>query len=111
MTWFRARPHFVPCVVAGVMSLLALAHWPYDYYQLLRLIVTAAAVVVIVVAVRVRQVWAAWTFGFVALLFNPIATVHLGRPAWSVLNVLAALIFLVAGMAVRLPLKRTDETS
>ena len=111
MTWFSARPHFTPCVIAGVMSLLALADWPYGYYQLLRLVVTATAVYVVVLAVKSKQMWAVWTYCLVALTFNPVVPLHLARGVWSVLNVVAALTLLAAVLAVRLPFKRADGAS
>lgn len=37
-----------------------------------------------------------WSFGIVALLFNPIAPVHLTKGAWALVDVLAGVIMLVS---------------
>lgn len=86
-------PRFV-FIIPALMSLIALAHLPYGYYQILRLVVTACAGWVIYDCAK-RERWA-WLvpFGLIALTFNPVFRVHLDREIWSVLNVITAAAFL-----------------
>ena len=94
--FFSRRPHFVPAVIAAVMLLAALASWPYGYYKLLRWFVCAAGIFVAFTAYACEKPWALWAFVLIAMLFNPIAPVHLTRQIWSVLIVHAALGFLAS---------------
>lgn len=81
-------------VCAAALLLVALADWPYGYYQFLRLAVCAAAAFCAWFAWRERQ--PLWVIGMVGLvlLFNPIHTVHFRRGEWALIDVVVALVFL-----------------
>jgi hypothetical protein len=66
--------------------------WPYGYYVLLRLVVTAVATFAIVV---LRRGGVADLVGLavVALLFNPIIPVHLPKLAWVPIDLGVAAYF------------------
>ena len=84
------------CVVALVVA--ALTHLPYFFYVLLRvLICTAAAYLSTKRYQECRTPWV-WTFGVIALLFNPVFPVRMTRADWQVVNILVA-VFL-AGWAI-----------
>lgn len=72
--------------------LLALAPWPYAYYQLLRVAVFAAGLYVSI-SIWQRDPPVAIGILICALVFNPFLPVHLNRAIWSVLNVAAAGVF------------------
>jgi hypothetical protein len=110
-SWRKGRPHLIPCIIASGMLLLSLADWPYGYCQLLRLVVTAAAVFVTIVAFKSKKIWAVWTFGFVALLFNPVAPVHLSRATWFVFDAGTAVLFVVSCTKVRIGHASTDAAT
>lgn len=82
-------------LVPTMMLLLALASWPYGYYTMLRLVVTACAVSLVVMDHQQGASRTHWTILLVgvALLFNPLIPVYLNREIWSVLDVLSSLIF------------------
>ena len=103
------RPHLVPCIIAAVMALIAIADLPYGYYTLMRLVVCATAVLVVVVAARNGQMWAVWTFSVFALLFNPIVPVHLTKGLWQPLDFIAAVALVAAGFMVRLRVVETGR--
>lgn len=44
-----------------------------------------------------RVVWT-WTFGMLAVLFNPIAPVYLQRSTWQILDYLAIAVIVLAGI-------------
>jgi len=73
------RPHLIPVIIAALMLLLALASWPYGYYQLLRFVACGVAVYVAFMAYNWQKMWATWLFGFIAVLFNPLIPIHLSR--------------------------------
>lgn len=82
-------------VTAGLL-LWALARHPYSYYTLLRVITTATCVLGIFCAFEwERKNWA-WIFGCLAVLFNPIFPVALGREIWSIVDVAVAVFLLIS---------------
>ena len=57
----------------------ALAPRPYGYYTFLRWVVCMAALMVAFRAHDSERFGTVWTFGLVALLFNPLISIHLIR--------------------------------
>jgi hypothetical protein len=92
-----------PVIVAAVMLILALTELPLGYYHLLRLIVCGVSVYVVVVAYYRAKDWACWTFGFIAVLFNPLHPVSLPRDMWMPIDVVCAVLFAVAIFVLRKP--------
>ena len=76
----------------ATLLLLCLAPMPYGYYQLVRFI---SMIVFGVMAVRTwneeQHVWSI-TFGALALLFQPIVKIALGRTIWNIVDVVVAII-------------------
>src|SRR4051794_22522312 len=95
-------PEFRWAALACAAALaLAPIHWPYGYYQFLRLAVTALAIWLAVAASRQQST--AWTiFGVgLALLYNPIMPVYLKRATWLPIDLVAAVLCVAA--AIKLP--------
>ncbi len=101
MTWFRSRLHFVPCLIAAAMALVAIANLPYGYYTLMRLVVCATAIFVVVVGAKSGQMWAVWLYGILALLFNPVVPVHLTKGLWQPLDIVTGAALVGAAIVVR----------
>ena len=76
----------VACIV-GAFPLL------YSYYMLLRCIVTATALVLLALRRDELPEVGVWLLVVIALLFNPIVKVHLGRELWQVIDPLTGLVF------------------
>lgn len=79
--------------------LVALLLWallpvnPYGYYQLLKVLVCAGCSYLGV------KTWNAskgkdlvWLYITMAVIYNPLAPLHLGRPIWTVVNILTVVI-------------------
>lgn len=103
------RPLLVPCLIAAGMLFAALFRWPYGYYSLLRWVVCAAAVLTAYMGHAWKQSWALWLFGFIAILFNPIAPIHLSRPLWLPIDLLAGLAFMLGGAVLAKPREAQRE--
>jgi len=83
------------------MALVAIADLPYGYYTLMRLVVCATAIYVIVISAKSGQTWGSWLFGIVALLFNPVAPIHLTKGIWQPLDFITGILLVVAALVVR----------
>lgn len=94
------RPHLIPAVIAALILLAALGDWPYGYYQLLRFVVCGAGAYVAWLSYHSQYPWTAWLFGFVAVLFNPLAPVHLSRGIWQPVDLVCAVLFIAAATVV-----------
>lgn len=97
------RPHLIPAIIAAAMLLLALAPWPYGYYQLLRFVVCGVSVYIASMAYQWQRFWATYLFGFIALLFNPLIPIHLTREIWQPIDVICALLFVIVAMLLQKP--------
>ena len=78
---------FLPPVVAALVLFLAmLSGLPYGYFQIMRWLVCAAACYGIYKARLGKQ--PVWVFVMVsiAILFNPVATIHFQRDAWRIID-------------------------
>lgn len=83
-------------IVPAAMCLLALLHLPYGYYQLLRLVVTICGAFLSFAGWKMHAPVAAAVFGIVALAYNPVLPLALGRSNWEWANAATAIIFLGA---------------
>jgi len=76
-----------------VCLLLALGDMPYGYYQLLRVILFCASVYLIIQESKQdSSIWL-WVLIASALIYNPIATLSLGREIWTFVNLLTVGLF------------------
>lgn len=84
-------------IATAGMLVWALARHSYGYFQLLRIVVVGVCAFAIYYALQWKKHGWAWAFGVLAVLFNPIAPVALGRQTWNVVDVAVA-AFLVASI-------------
>ncbi|PZF59974.1 hypothetical protein DEJ23_01390 [Curtobacterium sp. MCSS17_008] len=69
--------------------------------------VTVLALIVLVFAVRGRTWWAAVLTAAIAVCWNPVVVVPIPGEVWAALQVLAAALFVVVGLVVKVP-RETD---
>ncbi|APF18977.1 hypothetical protein Calab_3326 [Caldithrix abyssi DSM 13497] len=77
--------------------------WPYGFYTLLRLIVFAATAFLAWLAYKCQKHGWIWIFGFMALLFNPLIPVHLGRELWMMVDLFVAIFLIISIFVFKLP--------
>ncbi len=99
----QKRPHLMPAIIAAVMLFGALGQWPDDYYQLLRFVTCCVSVYVAYTAYTWQKIWAVWLFGFIAVLFNPLAPIHFSRELWQYIDIICAVLFAVIAFILRKP--------
>lgn len=95
------RPTTLVTLVSAAMLVLAvLPWWPYAYYQALRVVVCGSCVFLAYDAFRTHRTPWAWALVALAVLFNPLAPIHLERGAWFFLDLGAAAFLGVHWVAV-----------
>jgi hypothetical protein len=95
-TWSAAAK-----VCAGVLLVWALARHPYGYYKLLRWVVCGVSAYSALEAAELKNRGWVITFGIMALMFNPLIPVQLGRATWGFVDFGAAVLLAVSLFAVR----------
>ena len=78
----------------AVMLLLCLAPMPYGYFMLVRFVMMVACGWLAYRYYTMNKVAATWVFGVLALLFQPIYKIALGRTVWNVIDVIVALLMI-----------------
>ena len=76
----------------AALLLLCLAPMPYGYFQLVRFVATVAFGLMAYRYFTNEKTVAAWIFSALALLFQPIYKIALGRVMWNVVDVLVAVL-------------------
>jgi len=94
----------VAVLITAAMLLLALADWPYGYYQLLRIVVCAVAAWGAVLAYGMEKPGWAWLLGALAVLFNPVFPIYLEREVWAFIDVATA-VLLIASLRLLSPVR------
>jgi hypothetical protein len=74
----------------------AVADLPYDYYTLLRWLVSGVAAYGAFLAKTNGSDGWLWSFLIIAVLFNPIVPVHLTRQTWAPIDVGTGVVMLIS---------------
>ena len=86
----------IATVISVAMLFLAMLDLSYGYYTLLRWIVTASAIFLAWMAYNAKKTFWLFSMGIVALLFNPIAPIHLDKETWVIIDPIVAGLFLIS---------------
>jgi hypothetical protein len=82
-------------LVPTAALIMALFPMPYGYYQLLRVLIFLIAIFLASTSFKARRdVWV-WGFAAMAIIYNPLFPLSLGREIWSVVNVATIVMLLM----------------
>lgn len=84
-------------IVGATLSIIALGDLPYGYYTFLRIAITTIAILLSVAAVKTGDKGWLWVLVPIGIVWNPLIPVFLSRETWAGLNLLAALMLVLAG--------------
>lgn len=85
------RPNFVVLIALSAACVAALAPWPYGYYQLLRWAMMIGCGYLALQAHRSGDgAYLVWLLGGLAVVYNSIVPLSLGRDLWMVFNLTSA---------------------
>ena len=104
------RPALAPSLLAAIVLLACVAVIDSSAFVFARWGVTVLALIVLVFAVRGRVWWAAVLTAAIAVCWNPVVVVPIPGQVWAALQLLAAALFIVVGIVVKVP-RGTDATS
>jgi hypothetical protein len=97
------RSALAPSLLAAVVLLACVAFIDSSAFVFARWGVTVLALIVLVFAIRGRVWWAAVLTAAVAVCWNPVLTLPLPGQLWAALQLVAAALFIVVGIAVKVP--------
>jgi len=99
----RARPAFLPALIAAVAALAGLVFLGTDSYYFVQLIVTVLALILLVIAGQSRAWLWAVPLVVIAVLWNPVVPFGFDGTLWRAAHILAAAAFLAMGLLLRVP--------
>ena len=82
-------------LILAAMFLLCLAPMPIGYFSLVRLVAVISFGVMAYKSYVAKKEMFAWTFGILALLFQPFFKITLGRTVWNIIDVIVAIGFIL----------------
>lgn len=82
-------------LLLAAILLLCLAHMPYGYYNLVRFVSMVAFAAMAYGYYREKKEELAITFGALAVLFQPLFKIALGRTVWNVVDVAVAILLVL----------------
>ncbi len=81
-------------IILAVILLLCLFNMPYGYYTLVRFVATVGFVYMTYKYYEEKKEGLVWTFGALALLFQPLIKIPLGRDVWNIVDVAVAILLI-----------------
>jgi hypothetical protein len=77
-------------IALAILLLVCLFHLPYGYYQLVRFIAVVGFAILAYYAYERKNIPLAIVYVGLMVLFQPLATIPLGRQVWIVVDVVVA---------------------
>jgi hypothetical protein len=78
-------------IILAILLLGCLADMPYGYYQFVRVVTTVGFCYLAFTAYSDSKIWEMVIFIGLALLFQPLEKIALGRVLWNVVDVVVAI--------------------
>ncbi|MEO8527711.1 MAG: DUF6804 family protein [Pseudolysinimonas sp.] len=103
------RLALAPGLIAALALLIGLAVLAEDTFIVVRFIVAIFALIVGVFAFQAKQ-WG-WlpVFVAIAVAWNPVWVIAIPDPYWQVAQYIAAIVFLVAGWLIKVPISEEQR--
>ena len=102
------RTALAPGLVASVALLIGVALIETEPYIVIRFIVAILALIVLVFAVQARHWWWLPLLLAIAVVWNPVFPLGISGPLWLGAHYVAILVFVLAGVFIKVPYKADD---
>lgn len=76
-------------IINSVVLLVAIAKMPYGFYIVLRILTTITCGVICYVAYNTKKIKSVIVAGLLAIVYNPLFKVPLGRDIWIIVNLIS----------------------
>jgi hypothetical protein len=88
-------------ICAGLLF-ICLIDLPIGYYTLLRIVVTIGSVAVVITEFENGlNIWV-FSFGLMAILFNPLIPIYLNdKSAWMPIDIIAGILFIIKSLTIK----------
>ncbi len=83
-------------ILLAILLLLCLADWPYGYYQFVRFVAMVGFAYLAYDASQNKQSNAVFIYIALAILFQPLFKIALGRTLWNIVDVVVALGLMIS---------------
>jgi hypothetical protein len=83
-------------IIAAILLFLALGRHPYGYYEILRLVVCGVTIYGVYFSAKLKKIGWVFTFGIIAILFNPLIPIYLRRGTWQFIDLAVAVLLLLS---------------
>jgi hypothetical protein len=99
------RPSLAPGLLGAIVLLAGFAVIDGDLFTVVRFAVAILALIMIVFSVRARSWWSAALLAAVAVMWNPVLVIPVEAVTWQSLQYVAAIVFIAAGILVKVPVE------
>lgn len=82
-------------IILAVLLLLCLAHMPYGYFQLIRWAALVGFAIIGYDYYQQKNIPISFTFFGLALLFQPLIKIALGRTLWNIVDIVVAVLLII----------------
>lgn len=83
-------------LILSILLFLCLLDMPYGYYQLVRMLALIAIAILAYKSYERQQIEIAIIYGGLAILFQPLIKISLGRELWNVVDVIVGIGLIVS---------------
>ena len=90
-------------LASALVMFAAIGHWPYGFYQLVRLLGTINALALATRLSKDKYEGLILTLLVTAVVFNPIFPFYLGRDLWRVADGFAGILFVAGALSIEEP--------
>jgi len=97
------RPALAPGLLGAIVLTVGAFLLDSPTFTIVRFAVAILALIVLVFAWRGRTWWALPLMAAIAVLWNPVVVVPLSGQPWAALQFAGAVVFVVAGVLVKVP--------
>lgn len=98
------RLALAPGIIAAIALLVGAIDVDADWFTVIRYIATIFAAIVAVFAFQAKQWWWLPLLAAIAVVWNPVWVLVIPAPWWQGAQYVAALVFLLAGWFIKVPI-------
>lgn len=98
------RLALAPGLIAALALLIGAVQLDAGWFTVIRYVVAIFAAIVAVFAFQAKQWWWLPVFAAIAVAWNPVWILGIPNPWWQGAQYVAALVFLVAGWLIKVPI-------